>query len=96
MVGGRKRSRSDVNELLLLGRVLRRRRRLRPRRLALVELGDDLGVDAVELLLGKDAQQAPGEVERVEDAPRLVRTWPRAQGPSTLIRERHPAQGFIK
>ena len=42
-------------------------------RLARVELGDDLGADTVELLLGEDAQQRPGEVERVEDGPALVR-----------------------
>ena len=42
-------------------------------RLARVELGDDLGADAVELLLGEDAQQRPGEVERVENGSALVR-----------------------
>ena len=43
------------------------------RRLTPVELGDDLGADAVELLLRENAQQGPGQVERVEDRPALVR-----------------------
>ena len=54
-----------INELPLL-----RRLRLAPicsrgllLRLARIELGDDLGRDTVELLLGEDAQERPCEVE---------------------------------
>lgn len=42
--------------------------------LSSIELGDDLWADAVELFLGEDAQQRPGQVERIEDRPALVRT----------------------
>ena len=46
--------------------------------LACVELLYDLGVDSVELLLREDAQQIPGKIQRVEDAPRFVGTCPRS------------------
>jgi hypothetical protein len=75
--------RSEVDEVALLRVVrrlaLRRARRL-ARRLAAVELGDDLGADPVELLLGEDAEERPGEVERVEDRPGLVGACRRACG----------------
>ena len=66
---------SSINELLLarpvrfgvLGRPLRSG-------LTRVELRDDLRVDAIELLLGEDAQERPCQVERVEDAPGFVGT----------------------
>lgn len=67
--------RSNFDELLVLPSLLAVLRRDRPfrRRLAPVELRDDLGVDAVELLLREDAQQRPRKVERLEDRARLVR-----------------------
>ncbi len=67
--------RSDFDELLVLPPLLAVLRSDRPlcRLLAPIELGDDLGVDTVELLLGEDAQQRPREIERLEDRARLVR-----------------------
>ena len=61
---------SSIDELLFRRRLLGRL--LLPRALARVVLRDDLRVDAVELLLGEDAQEGPGEVKGLEDCPRLV------------------------
>lgn len=45
-----------------------------------VELGQDVLGDALEQLLGEDAQQLPPDVQRLEDAPVLVGTWEKMQG----------------
>lgn len=42
--------------------------------LASVELPNDLGVDAVQLLLGEDAQQRPRQVQGLEDRSRFIRS----------------------
>lgn len=62
-----------VDQFLLSGLALRLRvlRRLL-RRLARVELLDDLGADTVKLLFGEYAQQRPREIQRVENASSLV------------------------
>ena len=44
-------------------------------RLTPVKFCDDLRADAVELLLREDTQQRPGEVQRIEDRPALVRAY---------------------
>lgn len=60
--------------LFVLLCILLRTRRGFPRRLAAVELRDDLGADAVELFLGEDAEKAPREVERIKYRARFVGT----------------------
>lgn len=39
---------------------------------AAVELLDDLRVDPVKLFLGENAQEGPGEIQRLEDSTRLI------------------------
>jgi hypothetical protein len=67
-------ARSYIDQVLTSLLVLRLLSTLRllPRRLARVELLNNLRVDPVQLLFGEDAQQRPCKVERIEDGPAFV------------------------
>jgi len=41
----------------------------------LIELGDDLGANTIELFLGEGTEEGPGEIEGLEDGSGFVGTW---------------------